>query len=53
MGHIFATADSFEVESCDIIKTKDCSGLGAGVAFLIANFGHSETYSQLAGDIAD
>ena len=33
-----------------IIKMKDCSGLGAGVAYLIANFGSSENYSQLAGD---
>ena len=27
-----------------------CSGLGAGVAYLISNFGYSENYSQLAGD---
>lgn len=30
---------------------KDCSGLGAGVAYLIANFGSSENYSQLAGEV--
>ena len=28
-----------------------CSGLGAGVAYLISNFGYSENYSQLAGDV--
>ena len=37
----------FLKERCNHIT---CSGLGAGVAYLISNFGYSENYSQLAGD---
>ena len=38
-------------DSVTNIKMKGCSGLGAGVAYLIANFGSSENYSQLAGEV--